>query len=201
MEHDAEPVRGLPGLLPPGEHIIWQGAPDMHVFARRGMHVRWVAGYFGVLALYNALQGSLFGLGLTLLAGTACVFMLYLFAWGVARTSVYTLTNKRIVLRVGVALSACVNVPLKSMATASLRPLDAGHGDVAVSLDGGRIAYAFLWPHVRPWKLKSPEPMLRSVADAENVARLLAAARAAIGPVGVAVEAVPAPAFILGTAA
>ena len=26
-EHDYEPVRGLPGPLPAGEQLIWQGSP------------------------------------------------------------------------------------------------------------------------------------------------------------------------------
>jgi hypothetical protein len=201
MEHDYEPVRGLPGPLPEGEHIIWQGAPDAHVFARRGMHLRWITAYFAALAIYNLAQGSMFGIVATLVAAAGCIGFLYLFALGVARTSVYTLTNKRIVLRVGVALSACVNVPLKSMASANLRTLSGGHGDIAVSLESGRIAWFFLWPHVRPWRLKSPEPMLRAVPDAQSVAMLLATARAAIGPVPVAVDEPSQSGLVLGVAA
>jgi hypothetical protein len=201
MEHDGEPVRGLPGVLPPGEHIIWQGAPDAHLFARTGLHLPWITAYFAALGLYNLVQGSLFGLAMTALAGAACLGFLYLFAWGVARTSVYTLTNKRIVLRVGVALSACVNLPLKTMAAAGLRQVGRGHGDIAIALNGGRIAYFFLWPHVRPWRLKSPEPMLRAVPDAERVADLLASVRAAIGPVERASTEQQRGALALGVAA
>jgi hypothetical protein len=35
------------------------------------------------------------------------------------------------------------------------------------------IGYLNLWPHARPWRMKHPEPMLRSVPDAAAVARLL----------------------------
>lgn len=197
MEHDDEPVRGLPGRLPPGETILWQGAPDARAFLRDALHARWIAAYFVALTLYGLTQASLFGALTSFVAGIACLGMLALFAWGVARTSVYTLTNKRLVLRIGVALTACFNLPLKSIAAADLRPLDNGHGDLALTLDGARIGYAFLWPHARPWRLRDPQPMLRAVPNAVDVATLFVAARSAIGPIAQAqpdgpVTAIPA---------
>ena len=183
MEHDDEPVRGLPGPLPAGETILWQGGPDAWVFLRGALHARWVAAYFAALTLYSLSQASLFGTGISFAAGLACLGLMALFAWGVAKTSIYTLTNRRIVLRIGVALSACINLPLARTAAADLRPLEGGHGDIALSLDGGRISYVFLWPHARAWRFASPQPMLRSVPEAERVATLLIDARSAPGPV------------------
>lgn len=183
MEHDEEAVRGLPGPLPAGETILWQGAPDARIFLRGALHARWVGAYFAALSLYSLSQASLFGAVASFAAGLACLGLMALFAWGVARTSVYTLTSKRMVLRIGVALSACVNLPLARTAAADLRPLERGHGDIALSLDGGRISYFFLWPHARAWRYASPQPMLRAVPEAEKVATLLIAARAALGPI------------------
>lgn len=183
MEHDSEPVRGLPGPLPPGETILWQGAPDARVFLRGALHARWIGAYFAALTIYSLAQASMFGAGVSFAAGLACLGFMALFAWGVARTSVYTLTNKRIVLRIGVALSACVNLPLARTAAAVLRPLENGHGDIAVTLDSGRVSYFFLWPHARAWRFASPQPMLRAVPEAEKVATLLIAARSALGPI------------------
>lgn len=183
MEHDNEPVRGLPGALPPGETILWQGAPDARVFLRGALHARWIAAYFAALTIYSLAQASLFGAAVSFMAGLACLGMMALFAWGVAKTSIYTLTNKRIVLRIGVALSACVNLPLARTAAADLRPLERGHGDIALTLDGGRISYFFMWPHARAWRFASPQPMLRAVPDAEKLATLLVAARSALGPI------------------
>lgn len=192
MEHDGEPVRGLPGPLPEGETILWQGAPDARVFLRGALHARWVAAYFAALTLYSFSQASLFGAGVSLAAGLALLGMMALFAWGVARTSIYTLTNKRVVLRIGVALSACINLPLSRTASAGLRPLERGHGDIALTLDGGRISYVFMWPHARPWRFSKPQPMLRAVPEAEKVATLLIAARSALGPVSQPVAELPA---------
>jgi hypothetical protein len=51
---------------------------------------------------------------------------------------------------------------------------------------GERIAYAVLWPHVRPWQMRQPSPMLRCIPDAEKVAGILAQAYAAAQPARVA---------------
>jgi len=183
MEYEDEPIRGLPGRLPPGEEILWQGAPDWRVLARSAFHTRWVAAYFAALTIYGVASGSLLGAGITALAGAACLGLLALLAWAIARTTVYTLTNKRIVLRIGVALTTCFNVPLKLMKSAEIRPLDRGHGDIALAIDQGRIGYLLLWPHARPWRLKDPQPMLRALPEAERVAEMLVKARAAISPI------------------
>jgi hypothetical protein len=39
-----------------------------------------------------------------------------------------------------------------------------------------KIAYFHLWPHARPWRLAKPEPMMRCVPDAKQVAALLTGA-------------------------
>lgn len=193
-EYEDEPIRGLPGYLPEGEEIVWQGAPDWRVLARSAFHTRWIAAYFAALALYGVASGSLLGAGITVGAGVACIALLYLLSWAIARTTVYTLTNKRVVLRIGVALNACFNVPLKLVSNAEFRPLDKGHGDIALSISSGRIGYALLWPHARPWKLKEPQPMLRALPDAQKVAEMLVKARAAIGPIAKVDAPVEAPA-------
>jgi hypothetical protein len=182
-EHDGEPVRGLPARLPEGEHILWQGAPDWRTLARTALHVRWVAGYFGVLALWDALDGTAQGetvgavvsqAALTVVGGSAAVGLLALYAWLSARTTVYTLTNKRFVVRHGVALSKIFNIPYRIIAEAGLKADARGVGDIALRLTAeSKVAYPHLWPHVRPWRFSHPEPMLRAVPDAATVARTL----------------------------
>lgn len=47
-------------------------------------------------------------------------------------------------------------------------------GDITLRVQGDKpLAYAKLWPHVRPWQLFAPEPMLRDVPQAGAVAPLL----------------------------
>ncbi|WP_269514729.1 photosynthetic complex putative assembly protein PuhB [Brevundimonas subvibrioides] len=182
-EHAGEPVRGLPGQLPAGEHILWQGAPDWRTLARTALHTHLVGGYFGILAVWNIGNGLATGVPLaqavgsgvmTLVAGALAIGLLTLYAWLAARTTVYTLTNKRFVLRHGVALSKCFNIPYSAVATAGLKLDSKGVGDIPMGLAGdAKIAYPHLWPHVRPWSFVNPQPMMRALPDAAAVAERL----------------------------
>lgn len=179
-EHEHEPIRGLPGALPPGERILWQGAPDWRRFAASALHTRGLGIYFAALLALAVAGGSLIAMAATVIGGALFFALLALFAVLVARTTVYTITTRRIVLRIGVALNSCINLPLKLIASADLRQLPGGHGDIALTLTGRhRIGYAMLWPHARPWRLSRPQPMLRAVPDAGAVADTLALACAA----------------------
>ncbi len=180
VEYDVEPVRGLPGDLPQGERILWQGAPDAWRIAVHAYHIRAVAIYFALLAGWGAV-GALRGTNgwtgtlMTLAVGAIGLTVIGLIAWGASRTTVYTLTNKRIVLRFGIALPKCVNLPLGTIAAADLAMQGKGIGDIALRLtEQQRLGWMQLWPHARPWALTEVQPMLRSISEAENVAGLLA---------------------------
>jgi Bacterial PH domain len=186
-EYEWEPVPGLPGRLPQGESILWQGSPDWRALVKSAFHLRLIGAYFAVLTVVALLSGSPFGTAATALAGLACAGVLTLLARAMARSSIYTLTNRRIVLRIGVALPMCINLPLALIDAADVSADASGHGDIALSTSGGaRVGYAVLWPHVRPWRLAKPQPMLRAVPDAAAVAQRIAKARAAIGPIALA---------------
>ena len=88
-EYDDEPIRGLPGIPPAGEQILWQGAPEWRVLARTAFHAHLVAGYFAVLtafALIGALRqgvqgpGDLIGTAMTVIVGILGVALLHLLA-------------------------------------------------------------------------------------------------------------------------
>jgi hypothetical protein len=191
-EYENEPIPGLPGVPPPGEQIIWQGSPDWRALARSAFHVRLVMAYFAALtgwAIINAAMqgirgpGDLVGVGMTLGLGVAGLALLHLLAWGSARTTIYTLTNRRIVLRVGIAVPKCVNLPLHLIGAVDLAVRNDGTGDLPLTIGGQqKLGYLTLWPHARPWKIATPQPMLRAVPDAANVAALIARTCRAVGP-------------------
>lgn len=204
-----EPVRGLPERLPQGERMIWQGAPDWRVLARRSLNCRTVAWYFALLALGGAALAADGGVADALAAATwllalglAVIAVLALIAWAMARATVYTITDKRVVLRIGVALRVTVNLPYVCIGAADLALHKDGSGDIALDLTGkSKLAYLMLWPHVRPWQINRPRPALRAIRDAASVAALLAEAmradeaerlagdaRAAVAPVAFAAE-------------
>ncbi|KST58060.1 phosphopantetheine adenylyltransferase [Methylobacterium sp. GXS13] len=175
-------LRGLPGPLPANERILWQGAPTTGGLWVRAYHARLVAAWFVACALaFGLTAGSpisaLTTVGLTLLVGAVGLALLWLFAWLNHRTTVYTITDRRIVMHVGIALPVTHNVPFAQVEGAALRAFTDRSGDLPLRLRPGlRIAYLQLWPHARPWRIARTEPMLRSVPDADAVARLLARA-------------------------
>lgn len=191
-EHDSEPVPGLPEKLPPGEHILWQGAPTWRSLARRVFHVRKLAAYC-VLLMSWRLVADLSD-GATMADAAVSVLWLLpllpaalglpaLLAWLYSRTTLYTITNRRVVIRYGVALPMSLNIPFKIIDSAALRQYGDGTGDIPIALSGpDRIAYLHLWPHARPWRLARTEPMLRCVPDAAQVAEILGRALVSTTP-------------------
>lgn len=182
-EHEFEPQHGLPERLPSDERILWQGSPDTAALARDAFHLHQLGIYFALLLTASVVAALWSGsdwlaalatiklLAPLALLALACVGLL---AWLTARATVYTLTDKRIVVRGGIVLTVTFNIPLRLVASAGLRRLASGCGDISIVLAGSdRIAWLQLWPSVRPWRIKRPEPTLRSVADAEVVSQRL----------------------------
>lgn len=198
-EHDYEPVWGLPEKLPEGESILWQGRPDRAAFARRALHLPGLAAYFGVLVLARIVSVLMAGASLEVTARDALWFLLpsaavialgLLFAWGVARSTAYTITNRRVVLRFGIALSITANLPFALVQSAAVKLHADGSGDISLTLlKPHRISYLFFWPHARPWHLLKPQPALRAVPQAEAVAQILG--RALAGAAAVPVTPMP----------
>ena len=182
-EHEFEAAYGLPEPLPKGENILWQGAPDLQDLAVRVFHMKKIAVYFLILMLvrgsylYSQGADSLTILaGVLLVAGLALTAMaaLGLLAWLTARTTAYTLTDQRVVMRIGIVLTLTFNLPLKQIQTAGLLLSGKGFGDIPLALSGAsRIGYINLWPHARPFKLANPEPMLRCIPNAQAFATQL----------------------------
>jgi hypothetical protein len=187
-DFDFEPVRGLPAKLPPGETLLWQGSPDWRALAARTFKVKILLGYFSVLIAWKIITAfydgrspgeTLSGLALILTLVVICIGILCLLAWGTARTTVYSITDKRVVIRYGIALTMALNIPFKLINSAGLRLYPTGHGDIPLSLQKGeKISYLMLWPHARPWRMKKPEPMLRGIPDAAATAEILGRALA-----------------------
>lgn len=203
-EHEFEAAFGLPEPLPATERILWQGQPQVGAIMRRVFHMRVVALYFAALLAWSAATAigdgvatapllrslaTLGGLSLTALALLAGL------AWLTARTAVYTLTDRRVVMRIGIVLTVTYNFPLRCMDGAHVLRTGGGRGEIALQLQQGtRIAWLHLWPHARPWHLREPQPLLRGLADVEQVGRILGEAWAAANGQAASPGAAPAPA-------
>jgi len=187
-DFDFEPVRGLPQMLPHGERMLWQGAPRWQDLAVHAFHARKVIWYFGGLAALTAAVRLSEGDSITLALrpfgwlipmGLIAATLLAGLAWLSARTTVYTITTRRVVMRIGMALPVTINLPFRQIDGASLRLFGNGSGDIPLRVTPQeRLAYLLLWPHARPFHFRQPQPCLRAIPNADNVAAQLAASLA-----------------------
>lgn len=191
MSHDDfafEPTRGLPAPLPAGEQLLWQGAPHFRALALRAYHVRKVIIYFLALLAWRVTVGLVYeqpthevavSCALLTVMGSLAVGVLCLLAYFSSRSTVYTITSRRVLLRHGIALPMTMNVPFKSIDGAALKLFAGGTGDIALTVNANqRVGYLITWPHLRPGHFTSPQPSLRALPDAENAARILSQALA-----------------------
>lgn len=183
-EYATEPVKGLPELLPAGERMLWQGQPSWRALAIRVFHVRKIAIYFGLILVWRLASGWMDGSSLA----SAATFVLWflpvalaavgipaLLAWLYARSSVFTITSRRVVMRFGVALPWSLNLPYRTIDAAAISVQKDGTADIAISLTGlGRISYLHLWPFARPWWINRAQPMMRGLPDGVEAAHILA---------------------------
>ncbi len=178
-------IRGVPHPLPPGERLLWEGAPTMKAVATHVFHWRLVAAYFaGMLALWafttEHQPGSEVYVASAVVRVSLSAFVM-LSALGLSRavatTSWYAITTQRLVLRVGMAFPMSINIPFKILESAGVGVFKDGTGQVTLKVQpGNRIAYIALWPHCRVFRFNNPEPVLRGLEEPQKVAQILARA-------------------------
>jgi hypothetical protein len=181
-DHEFEPIPGLPADLPPGETIVWQGRPQWRMLARRAFKVRWLAAYFGVFVAARTvstvmtarwLEGAVQLLAM-IAVFSACLGLCHLLAWLAARSTLYTITTHRVVMRIGVALPVTWNLPFARIAAADLVVRAEGDGDVVLQLVApDRVALFHLWPHSKVTRLLRASPAMRAIAEPSMVAARL----------------------------
>ena len=184
-----EAPQGLPGQLPDGERLLWQGVPEWRAVAKRVFHLRGLSIYFGVIAAWSLASGLMAGApalevavdtGKIVGVGMVPILFLALYSWGIGRSTVYSITNKRVVLQMGLVVPMTINLPFSKIESATMRDGKAGIGDICLSLrKGDRLSWFMLWPHARPWRMAVAEPSFRAIPDVAHVGRILGRALAA----------------------
>ncbi|MEO1027767.1 MAG: photosynthetic complex putative assembly protein PuhB [Pseudomonadota bacterium] len=193
-----EPVPGLPQALPEDEKILWQGKPGVLATMFGALRLRWIIGWFVIAtaarfanlsatsAEQSQMNEALFG---SLAFGIVALLVIWLLALAMSRPAIFTITNKRVVLRYGFAVRKYINAPFSQLASAELKQRHANLGDIALQMeDGVRIGYLHLWPFARPFKYLKPQPMLRGIREPEMVAKILADAVKAHSPGRISVQ-------------
>ena len=184
-------LKPLPEPLPEGERVLWQQSPAWKPFSRRVFLLDKIALYFLIIIAWVAtsayfddggLIAVLRALSWSVPPALGVLIMIALVAWVYARTSVYTITNKRVVIQSGIALESSTNLPFTKIDRADLKTFRDKTGDIDLEMSGPRLLYSMLWPHVRLLRLKRPKPVMRGILEPERVAEILGAALAADQP-------------------
>ena len=186
MSHDdfaQEPMRGLPEMPPEGEKVLWQGQPAWFALARDALNLYWIAAYFVGFAVWRAVvagqdapfwEAVRIGSPFLILGAVTCGLLMVIAAIQ-AKTTVYTITNRRVAMRIGAALTITLNLPYRWVGNAALAKRANGTGTIALELLGNtRLSYLNTWPHVRPLHMGATQPALRCIPDAARVAKRLA---------------------------
>ena len=183
IEYEYEPIPGLPGELPEGERVLWQGAPGWESLAKRVFQVYTLSLYFILLIIGHLVFRIMDGAPASMISGTlawqgglaaSVIALLALLSHLYAKGTLYTLTNRRLVIRSGVALPMIINLPLSKVESAGLRRLRDGTGDITfLPAPDTKVYWMMLWPHVRPFHFRRVQPLLRGVEEPDAVARLL----------------------------
>jgi len=183
LEHNEEAAPGLPAELPAGEALRWQESPDAGRLARSTFRVPLLGIYFVVIILLQQVliargdEASLAGVAGYAVLAVVVLGLLSLYAKLVARSTVYTITSDRVIMRCGVALPVSFNLPFALIDSADVRRYADGSGDIVLTpVRGHRVSWVLLWPHVKTFRLLRVRPVLRALPDVESAAATLAAA-------------------------
>jgi len=177
---------GAPSARADEHPVLWQGRPCWRSAARRIFHIRIIASYCALMlaaaaaSMFDGHTGTAQAAESTLkllVISAIPLAGLLLLAWLTQRTTVYTITDRSLTLRFGIALHATLAIPFGAIAEFSLCLHPDHTGDLALQLkDGQRVPYQKLWPHARRWRFVRPEPMMRCVPQAAVVGALLSRA-------------------------
>ena len=177
-----EPIEGLPELLPKGEVILWQGRPNWLQLTIESLNLWWIIGYFGLLATWRFLTvidymplGTAISVIIPFLFIAALAgLLLCIVGYVQAKATLYTITNKRVVMRIGAALTITLNLPFTKIDNAAVAIKRGDFGNIAFETSGStKFSYFVLWPHARSWHFGKPQPTLRCIPEIEKVSSIL----------------------------
>ena len=158
------------------------GKTELVATYNRALNLWWIIGYFGLLAtwrlltvidympLWTAISVIIPFLFIAALAG----LLLCIVGYVQAKATLYTITNKRVVMRIGAALTITLNLPFTKIDNAAVAKKRGGLGNIAFETSGStKFSYFVLWPHARSWHFGKPQPTLRCIPEIEKVSSIL----------------------------
>jgi hypothetical protein len=176
---EAPPPSDVLSSIPEGENIIWSGKPDFKSITLRAFGLKYLLFYLLISFVFFSIRSGIIVEPIKLitsfvpylLSGILICCIVSLFSYFQVRNTVYVVTDKRVVIKTGVALIFMLNVPFEKISEINRQILGDGSGNISFKLiSGKRVPFFASWPSVRPWYFSNPEPTFRYVADADLVA-------------------------------
>lgn len=169
--------------LPPDETLLWSAQPKSSAFVRRAFHLKALTMYFALVVGFTSIGALSSAAEMKVLLGSLLwqlslggIVLVILSVLGhfYAKSTIYALTNKRFVIRSGLALPSVIAIPLTKLQSAGIRTYSDDTGDIVLVPDKGlKVYWVLLWPSVRTFEWKHVQPLLRAIEQPEVVAGML----------------------------
>lgn len=154
------------------ERILWQGKPDKRAYVLRGslvlipFSILWlvlVISWISIMAFHNASWLSQARAVIVLLIGLYLAFGRMWVAAKDADNSLYTVTDKRIVIRTGPFHPYTTEIPLADVRSVRLVYFKSGIGTIRIETGQGRRNTL--------WCVRNPDVVYRAIQDSLKTSR------------------------------
>jgi hypothetical protein len=177
-----EAPKNILDAIPDGESILWKGKPSLWGFSWNLFGLKWITFYLSILSIVSIARffASDFHTAFYIdflpffLSGIFASIILIGLAAIQAYSTVYIITENRVIIKTGAALSFLISMPFKKIKEVNLQKRGASIGTISFELfSKKRVPYISCWPSVRPWKFKKTQPAFSCVRSVDEVATIL----------------------------
>ena len=177
-----EAPKNILDAIPNGESILWKGRPSLWGFSWNLFGLKWITLYLSMLSIVSVARFFASDFYTAFYVDFLPFFLSGIFASiiliGLAATqtysTVYIITENRVIIKTGAALSFLISMPFKKIKEVNLQKRGASIGTISFELlSEKRVPYISCWPSVRPWKFKRTQPAFSCVGSVDEVATIL----------------------------
>lgn len=177
-----EAPKNILDAIPNGESILWKGRPSLWGFSWNLFGLKWITLYLSILSIVSVARffASDFYTAFYVdflpffLSGIFASIILICLAATQTYSTVYIITENRLIIKTGAALSFLISMPFKKIKEVNLQKRGASIGTISFELlSEKRVPYISCWPSVRPWKFKRTQPAFSCIGSVDEVATIL----------------------------
>ena len=177
-----EAPKNILDAIPNGESILWKGRPSLWGFSWNLFGLKWITLYLSMLSIVSVARFFASDFYTAFYVDFLPFFLSGIFASiiliGLSATqtysTVYIITENRVIIKTGAALSFLISMPFKKIKEVNLQKRGASIGTISFELlSEKRVPYISCWPSVRPWKFKRTQPAFSCIGSVDEVATIL----------------------------